>query len=140
MKKRTLILALTFLIPCAAMSYKPAEEREFSDIAANGCSNRKGDFIIRGMISNATVDTVVLSDPADARSTMSLMLPGRGPLARLKGVFTRSKHEATETRLNELRNDRTPVVVTLKCRGDGTPSARNISYVNDDGSRESITF
>ena len=136
MTKRTLILALMVAIPCAAMSYKPAEEREFSDIAANGCSNRKGDFIIRGMISNATEDTVVLSDPADARSTMSLMLPGRGPLARLKGVFTRSKHEA----IKELRNDRMPVVVTLKCCGDGTPSARNISYVNEDGSRGSITF
>jgi len=47
---RILIAACTLAMPCVALSYTPAEEREFSDIAENGCSNRKGDFIIRGMM------------------------------------------------------------------------------------------
>jgi hypothetical protein len=138
--KRMLFLSMTLLVASAALAYKPAEEREFRDIAASGCENRNGDFLVRGMVSNATEDTVVLSDPSDEASTMSVTLPGRGPFAHVRGFFSNSKYEATQHRLDELRADRTPVVVTLKCRGSGTPSARNISYTNADGMRESISF
>lgn len=44
------------------------------------------------------------------------------------------------TTLNELRQSRTPVVVTLRCQGDGTPMARSLSYRNVDGSSESISY
>src|SRR5688572_3882534 len=115
---------------CAAFSYEPAGEQEFQQIASGGCRNRDGDFIIRGLVSNADQETVVLFDPDDSRSTLSLSLPGRGPLQRAKGVFGRNKYEATDVRLNELRHARTPVVVTLRCRGDGTPTARTLSYLN----------
>jgi hypothetical protein len=123
----------------AAFGYKPAVEEEFSDVASQGCRNRNGDFIIRGVVS-ATEDTVVLSDPTSSRSTISVALAGRGPLARAKGVFGKSKYEASDERLNELRDTRTPVVVTLKCNGRGTPIARNISYENSDGTNASISF
>ena len=138
--KKGRFLFVTLLVATAAMAYRPAEERSFGEIAASGCNNRDGDFIVRGMVSNATEDTVVLADPADEATTMSLSLPGRGPLARAKGFFSRSKYEATQKRLERLRSDHTPVVVTLKCRGSGTPAARNISYTNEDGSAGSITF
>ena len=125
---------------CSAFSYEPAGEQEFQQIASGGCRNRDGDFMIRGFVSNADEDTVVLNDPDDARSTISLPLPGRGPLQRVKGVFGRNKYEATAAQLNELREERVPVVVTLKCQGDGTPIARSLSYVNEDGDRESISY
>lgn len=140
MKRSTLLFSVTLLVGCSAVAYKPAEERELSDIAANGCNNRNGEFIVRGLVSNATEDTIVLADAYDERTTMSLSLPGRGFLARARGVFSRTKYEATETTLNQLRDDRRPVLATLKCRGDGTPSALNISYTTADGVRESITF
>ena len=92
------------------------------------------------MVSNANENTLVLSDPLDARSTLSVTLPGRGPFARVKGAFTKGKYEASAERLNELRTARSPVVVTLECKGNGTPVARNISYTNSDGTRESISF
>ncbi len=135
-----LLLSVTLLVAYAATAYKPAEERDFADIAAAGCKNGDGDFIVRGMVSSATEDTVVLADPADAESTLSLTLPGRGPLSRVKGFFAKGKYEAAHRRLDELRADRTPVVVTLKCHGNGTPAARNISYMNAAGLSESITF
>ena len=138
--KRMLLLSVTLLAAHAALAYKPAEERAFGDIATSGCNNRDGDFVVRGMVSSATEDTVVLSDPDDAESTLSLALPGRGPLSRVKGFFTRGKYEAAQRRLDELRAERTPVVVTLKCRGNGTPAARNISYMNEAGLSESISF
>jgi len=125
---------------CAAFSYEPAGEQEFQQIASGGCRNRDGDFIIRGHVSNADEDTVVLFDPDDSRNTISLSLPGRGPFQRVKGVFGRNKYEATDTQLNALREDRTPVVVTLRCQGDGTPIARSLSYVNADGTRQSISY
>ena len=117
---------------CAAFSYEPAGEQEFQQIASGGCRNRDGDFIIRGLVSNADEDTVVLFDPDDSRTTLTLSLPGRGPLQRAK--------EATDAQLNELREARTPVVVTLRCQGDDTPVARSLSYVNAEGSRESISY
>jgi hypothetical protein len=139
--RRVLVLLLAAPITgCAAFSYEPAGEEEFNQIASGGCRNRDGDFIIRGLVSNADEDTVVLSDPDDSRTTMSLSLPGRGPLQRVKGVFGRNKHEATVARLGELREDRTPVVVTLRCQRDGTPIARSLSYRNANGYRESISY
>lgn len=82
----------------------------------------------------------MLSDPKDQRSTLSVTLPGRGPFARAKGWFGENKFEATDKRLNQLRETRTPVVVTLKCKGNGTPIALNISYENSDGTNGSIFF
>jgi hypothetical protein len=137
---KTIAFVSTFLAAGAAFAYKPAIEQEFSNVASQGCRNRDGDFIIRGLVSSADEDTVVLSDPESPRSTLSVTLPGRGPLARAKGVFGKSKYEASDERLNDLRNTRTPVVVTLKCKGGGTPVARNISYEASDGSQVSISF
>ena len=138
---KSIFLTSTVLLAASgAFAYEPAVEQEFSVIASQGCNNRDGDFIIHGMVSSANENTLVLSDPADARSTISVTLPGRGPLARVKGVFGQSKHEASDQRLNELRATRTPVVVTLQCKGKGTPNARNISYENSDGTNASITF
>jgi hypothetical protein len=138
--KTVLLASAVVLAASGAAAYKPAVEQEFSEIAALGCNNRDGDFIVRGMVSSATEETVVLSDPANPRSTISLTLPGRGPFARAKGVFSKNKYEASDERLNQLRESRTPVVVTLKCKGSGTPIARNISYENSDGSNASISF
>ena len=138
--KMLYLTSAAFLAASSAFAYEPAVERDFDDIASTGCSNRDGDFIVRGMVSNANESTVVLSDPLDSRSTVSVTLPGRGPFARAKGVFATSKFEASAERLNELRSTRTPVVVTLKCKGNGTPVARSFSYENSDGTQGSISF
>ena len=130
-RHRLVPLLATLGTACAAFSYEPAGEQEFQQIASGGCRNRDGDFIIRGLVSNADEDTVVLFDPDDSRNTLSLSLPGSGPLQRAK---------ATNAQLDELREARTPVVVTLRCQGDGTPIARSLSYVNADGTRESISY
>jgi hypothetical protein len=34
----------------------------------------------------------------------------------------------------------TPVVVTLKCKGNGTPLAQEISYINSDGTHAAISY
>jgi hypothetical protein len=123
----------------SAFAYKPATERDFDDVASSGCSKRDGDFIVRAMVSNANEDTVVLSDPLDSRSAISVILPGRGPLARVKGAFTKGKYEASAERLNQLR-EQSPVVVTLACKRGGAPEVRNISFRNLDGTQASISF
>jgi hypothetical protein len=135
-----LLTTPVFLAAGSAFAFEPAVEREFDDIALSGCHNRDGNFIVRGMVSNANESTLVLSDPVDARSTLSVTLPGRGPFARAKGVFSKGKYEASAELLNELRAERSPVVVTLQCKGNGTPVARNISYENSDGTQGSISF
>lgn len=138
---RALILTIGAVLAAgSALAYKPATQREFEDVAERGCKNRDGDFIVRAMVSSANEDTVVLADPRDARSTISVILPGRGPLARVKGAFTKGKHEASAERLNELRDDRSPVIVTLECKRDGAPVVRDISFRDSDGTQASILF
>jgi hypothetical protein len=137
---KLLLLTTPLFLAANAFAVEAAEEREFDDIALSGCHNRDGDFIVRGMVSNANESTLVLSNPVDSSSTLSVTLPGRGPFARAKGVFSKGKYEASAERLNELRAERSPVVVTLQCKGNGTPVARNISYENSDGTQGSISF
>ncbi len=62
------------------------------------------------------------------------------PVRPRQGRLYEGKYEASAERLNELRTARSPVVVTLECKGNGTPLARNISYANSDGTRGSISF
>ena len=138
--KPILLVSTVFFAASAAFAYKPAVEQEFSQLASKGCSDSNADFIVRGMVSNANENTVVLSDPNDARSTISLTLPGRGPFNRAKGWFGENKYETSDQRLNELRTAGTPVVVTLTCKGNGTPIARQISYQNADGTNSSISY
>jgi len=137
---KSILFASTLFAATAVFAYKPVVEQQFSDVADSGCRNRDGDFIVRGMVSSANEDTVVLSDPNSSRSTISVTLPGRGFFARAKGVFSKSKHETTDERLHALRESKTTVVVTLKCRGSGTPVARNISFEESDGGTASISF
>ena|SRR5690349_4116022 len=134
------LVAAACVVSTAAFAYTPTEERDFGEFAASGCRNRDGDFIIRGIVSSANEDTVVLSDPSDSSSTTSVTLPGRGPFARARGVFGTSKHEANNEQLNDLRLTHTAVVVTLKCKGDGTPIAQEISFIKPDGTHAAISY
>jgi hypothetical protein len=121
------------------VSYQPTTEQDFRGLALNGC---KGDqeLMVRGQVSSATENTVVLSDPSNSQSTMSVKLPGRGTVARLQGMVGTSKYEESRAELNRLGTSGTPVTVTMQCQGHNAPLARNITYDNADGSRSSITF
>jgi hypothetical protein len=114
----------------SAFADTPTEERDFGEFAATGCKNRNGDFIIRGLVSSANEGTLVLSDPTNPQTTTSVTLPGRGGRSR----------EGTNQTLSELRSSRTPVVVTMECKGEGTPIAREISYTYLDGTHAAISF
>ena len=133
-------LCAAALATASAFADEPAVEQDFSEIAADGCKNRGDDFIVHGLVSTATEDTLVLADPAGSRKTMSVALPGRGPLAGLRGVIGKSREEKVFQRLQELHDDSSIVRVTLTCKGQATPVARNISYRTKDGSEETISY
>jgi hypothetical protein len=128
------------LATAGAFADKPAVEHDLSEIASDGCKNRGDDFIVRGMVSQANEDTLVLSALSNSRRTLSVALPGHGPLAGLRGVIGRSREEKVHERLQALQDNDTVVVVTLTCKGNATPVARNISYRAADGSEESISY
>ena|SRR5688572_26439416 len=140
MRHATVVFVALVASSAAYAQYRPAQERDFSEFASSGCKNRDGDFIIQGMVSSANEDTLVLTDPHGSRRTVSVTLPGRGPFARVRGVLGKSKHEASDELLNELRASSSLVQVTLKCKGDGTPEAQEISYENSDGTHAAISF
>ncbi len=127
---KNIYLVAALVASTSALADKLAEERDFSEFAASGCKNDNGDFIIRGLVSSANEGTLVLTDPTDSRSTTSVTLPSRGDGGR----------EATTQKLSELRAGRSTVVVTMQCDGDGTPLARQISYLDQDGRNGAITF
>ena len=135
-----LVLCGAALATAGALADQPAVEQDFTEIAAEGCKNRGDDFIVRGMVSRADEDTLVLSDLTTSRRTLAVALPGRGPLAGLRGVVGKSREEKVYERLQALHDNDTVVVVTLTCKGNATPVARNISYKNSDGSDESISY
>ncbi len=124
------LMATALALSASAFADTPAEERDFEEFAAGGCKNRNGDFIIRGFVSSANEGTLVLADPTNSRNTTSVALPGRGGGSR----------EATTETLSELRADSTPVMVTMQCKGDATPLAQHISYMNRDGTHGAISF
>ena len=128
--KHIYLVATALAVSASAFADTPAEERDFDEFSAGGCKNRNGDFIIRGLVSSANEGTIVLADTANSRSTTSVALPGRGGADR----------EATIQKLGELRADRTPVVVTMECKGDATPLAQHISYILQDGTHGAISF
>ena len=134
------VLCAAALVTAGAFADEPAVEQDFSEIASDGCKNRGGDFIVRGMVSKANEDTLVLSDLSNSRSTLSVALPGRGPLAGLRGVIGKSREEKVYERLQALHDDDTVVVVTMTCKGNAAPVARNISFRTEDGSEESISY
>jgi hypothetical protein len=134
------VLYAAALASAGAFADEPAIEQDFTEIAADGCKNRGDDFVVRGMVSKATEDSLVLSDPSGSRRTVSVALPGRGPLAGLRGVIGKSREEKVYQRLQALHDKGTLVRVTLTCKGDATPVARNISYRTEDGSEESISY
>ena len=138
--RRFYVLCAAALATAGAFADEPAVEQDFSKIASDGCKSRGDDFIVRGMVSTATEDTLVLSDLAGSRKTMSVALPGRGPLAGLRGVIGKSREEKVYQRLQALHDDSTVVRVTLTCKGDATPVARNITYRTKDGSEETISY
>ena len=127
--KHIYLVATALAVSASAFADTPAEERDFGEFAAAGCKNRNGDFVIRGLVSSANEGTLVLADPTNSRTTTSVTLPGRG-----------GGREATNQTLSELRSSRTPVVVTMKCKGDGTPIAQAISYTNSNGTNGAISF
>ena len=134
------VLCAAALATAGAFADEPAVEQDFRKIAADGCKNRGDDFIVRGMVNTATEDTLVLSDLAGSRQTMSVALPGRGLLAGLRGVIGKSREEKVYQRLQALHDDSTVVRVTLTCKGQATPVARNITYRTKDGAEESISY
>ena len=138
--RRFYVLCAAALATAGAFADEPAVEQDFSDVALDGCKDRGHDFIVQGLVSTATEDTLVLADPAGSRKTMSIALPGRGPLAGLRGVVGKSREEKVYQRLQELHNNSTVVRVTLTCKGHATPVARNISYRTKDGSEETISY
>jgi hypothetical protein len=124
------LMATALVASTPAFADTFAEERDFGDFAASGCKNNNGDFLIRGLVSSANEGTLVLTDPTNSANTTSVTLPGRGD----------GNREATTQKLSELRAGRTAVVVTMQCDGDGTPLARQISYVDQGGRNGAITF
>lgn len=128
------------LATAGAFADQPAVEQDFEKIASDGCQNRGDDFIVRGMVNSANEDTLVLSDLSNSRRTLAVSLPGRGPLAELRGVIGKSREEKVYERLQELHDDSSVVTVTLTCKGNATPVARSISYQAADGTEETISY
>lgn len=141
---KTIALAISTALVvggCANMTYRPATQESLSKIVSDGC--RSGDTaIVRGQVSQAYENTVVLSDITSPSTTLAINLPGRSsPGATVHRWLGTSKYQLTADKLNQLRAQGTPVTVTVDCKGPKVaPVARNIEFANADGSRVAIAY
>lgn len=124
--KHVYIAVAAFALSASAFAVTLDEERDLGEFDAMGCKDRSANISIRGFVSSANESTLVLADPTNARITASVTLPRRS-------------REASQT-LSELRSSRTPVVVTVKCQGDGTSVVQEISYTSLNGTHGAISF
>lgn len=123
------------------MTYRPATQESLSKVVDDGC--RSGDTaIVRGQVSQAYENTVVLSDSTNPSTTLAIDLPGRGsPSATMHRWLGRSKYQLTAEKLNQLRAQGTPVTATIECKGPKVaPLARNIEFANADGTQVAIAY
>lgn len=134
------LLCAAALAPALATAAEPAIEAEFREIAEDGCKNKNSDYIVRGMVSSANENTLVLAGLDNSRLTLSVDLPGRGPFAGVRGAFGKSREERVNEQLQRLHDDSVPVVVTFTCKRDAAPVARTITFTNLDGTRGSISY
>lgn len=129
------------LVGCGTMNYQPARERDIAQLADQGCGSKGETFIVRGQVSKAYENTVVLWDGVDPQRTMAFTLAGRSPLQRMRGWFGENKYEASRELLNQLSANRTPVTVTAVCQGGQTaPVANNLTYTDTSGQRVAIGY
>lgn len=136
------LVTVLALSACASRTYRPAVQEPLSRVVSNGCG-RNGDIVmVSGQVSQASENSIVLTDSATSATTLAINLPGRGsPSSTMKRWFGTSKYELTDQRLNELKAQGTPLMVTMECKGPRlTPIARSIEFPNPDGNRVSIAY
>ena len=137
-----LTVSALVLSACASRTYRPAVQEPISKVVSNGCG-RNGDMImVTGQVSQASENSIVLSDSSNAATTLAVNLPGRGsPSSTMRRWFGTSKYELTDQRLNELKAQGTPLTVTMECKGPRlTPVALSIEFPNPDGTRVAIAY
>jgi len=123
-------------------NYRPAMERPFQQVAANGCGRDGDRVMVTGQVTQAYENSVSLWDGADPSRTLTVSLPGRGsPMAKMRQWVGKNRYELTAERLNQLSAERQPVTVTLECNGPRVPAvAQSIEFSNPDGTRVAIAY
>ena len=134
------LVATGLAVTGSAFAYTAAERRDFAEFAATACNNRDGDFVIRGLVSSVNESTLVLADPTNSRITTTITLPGRAPSAASRARWEPASAKRLINRSASFDRSRTPVVVTMKCEGDGTPLAVAIGYSYVGGFNGAVSF
>lgn len=137
-----LMVSALALTACASRTYRPAVQEPLSKVVSNGCGRNGDTVMVTGQVSQASENSIVLTDSTSSATTLAINLPGRGsPSATMRRWFGTSKYELTDQRLNELKAQGTPLTVTMECKGPRvTPVARSIEFPNPDGTRVEIAY
>ena len=137
-----LLVSALALTACASRTYRPAVQEPISKVVSNGCGRNGDSLMVTGQVSQASENSIVLADSANSATTLAVNLPGRGsPSSTMRRWFGTSKYELTDQRLNELKAQGTPLMVTMECKGPRvTPVARGIEFPNPDGTRVAIAY
>jgi hypothetical protein len=137
-----LMVSALALTACASRTYRPAVQEPLSKVVSNGCGRNGDTVMVTGQVSQASENSIVLADSTNSTNTLAVNLPGRGsPSSTMRRWFGTSKYELTDQRLNELKAQGTPLMVTMECKGPRlTPVARSIEFPNPDGTRVEIAY
>jgi hypothetical protein len=141
MKPLYVAAAAVFAIGCAPTDYSPVEQVAFDRIPTAGCEREGDRFSTTALINSATRETIVLWDGRRAEQTVAVTLPRQGVASRVGEIIGESRYQVAVDELNELREARTPVAVTMLCRREGlAPEAYRFRYEREDGRTAELEF
>jgi len=137
-----LLAAAGFLtVGCAGVSYRPVQETDFRQFASEGCTRAGDRFSTSALVSSASRETIVLWDGRDNTRTLAVRLPKQGVGSRMGAIVGKSRYDLGFTRLNELRESGTPIMMTMRCeRKNMAPVADRYSYTDRNGQRVQFEF
>lgn len=141
MKSRIILLvAATLVTGCASVSYSPVQETRLEQLAREGCARAGDRFSVTAQINAAYRETIVLWNGQDPQQTVAVTLPSEGVGSKLRGLVGQSRYELSVERLQQLREQGTPVNVTMRCERKGeAPRADRFSYY-ENGQRVEFEF
>ena len=129
-----------FMLGCSSLDYKPINSSEFASLVSDGCSTKDNRFNVRGRVSAAYKETVVLWDGVETGKTAAVRLPRQGIGSKIRGSVAKSRYDVNLEVLRRLQGTDQTASFSLQCDSkDRAPQLVRMRY-EENGLEREIEF